>query len=326
MSPDLASRLGASTKDEFVSVGTKVTFSPAKVERATSLFYLESTLSSTVTISTTNNSKRRQNTGVFALHWKPVIKLLSWNVAADEQPSWGALRPVLESDVDTLPLKTSKSPNKTTFGADFDFGRITKSNLGGLGGNSQKPFMQELIVTNGLRLDADRDFKVITTYWHSELTPKLLDFEQTQDQRIWRYKFAHGSAKPGIFAKEPRITAYKFQPSTGYDLGTVTRRVGNPDPVLGDSVSRFFVKVDSSVEFARFLTLGAVDTSYYLSSAARRSFRGYLESRVELNSGSLFRTEILGLQNAIVFKFQRGEQPPTFKPVNTLSLGFKIYE
>jgi hypothetical protein len=291
-------------------------------------------LSSTVTVASTG-AKARKNTGVFALHWKPLISLLSWNVNADQQPVWAAIRPVLESDVDTLPMKTSKSLNRTTFGVDFDLGTVSKTSLGNLAGDvigpkstqtSPPAFLQEFIVTNGLRFDADRDFKVITAYWHSELTPKFLKFEQTQDQKIWRYRLKHTGEKPGTFPKDPTITAYKFQPSTGYDLGGVSRRVGMPDPVLGDSVSRFFIKLDSSVEFARFLTLGATDTSYYLAQATRRQFRGYLESRIELNSGSLFRTDLFGLQNAIVFKFQRGEQPPLFTPVNTLSLGFKIYQ
>jgi hypothetical protein len=334
MPPDLASRLRKSPTDDFVTASIGVTFSPPKVERATSVFYFESTLSSTVSIAK-SGPKTRKNTGVFALHWKPLISLLSWNVNADQRPYWAAVRPILESDVDTLPIKTSKSLNRTTFGLDFDLGTVSKTNLGSFAGDVIGPsttrtgppaFLDELIFTNGLRFDADRDFKVITAYWHTELTPKFLKFEQTQDQRIWRYRFAHKSQKPGTFPKDPTITAYKFQPSTGYDLGGVTRRVGTPDPVLGDSVSRYFIKLDSSLEFARFLTFAATDTSYYVTQATRRQFRGYLEARIEVNSGSLFRTDLFGLQNAIVFKFQRGEQPPLFTPVNTLSLGFKIYQ
>jgi hypothetical protein len=334
MAPDLASRLRKSPTDEFVSAGIGVTLSPPKVERATSIFYFESTLSSTVSVAATG-AKSRKNAGVFALHWKPLISLLSWNVNADERPYWGALRPILESDVDTLPIKTSKSLNRTTFGFDFDLGTVSKTSFGNLAGDVIGPnttrtgppaFLDELIFTNGLRFDADRDFKVITAYWHTELTPKFLKFEQTQDQRIWRYRFAHSSQKPGTFPKDPTITAYKFQPSTGYDLGGVTRRAGTPNPVLGDSVSRYFIKLDSSLELARFLTFAATDTSYYVTQATRRQFRGYLEARIELNSGSLFRTDLFGLQNAIVFKFQRGEQPPLFTPANTLSLGFKIYQ
>jgi hypothetical protein len=334
MPADLASRLRKTPTDDLVTAAVGVTFSPAKVERATSVFYFESTLSSIVNVASTG-AKTRKNTGVFALHWKPLISLLSWNVNADQRPVWAALRPILESDVDTLPMKSSKSLNRMTFGLDFDLGRVSKSSLGNLAGDVIGPnstqtsppvFLQEFVFTNGLRFDADRDFKVITAYWHTELTPKFLNFEQTQDYKIFRYRLVHSGEKPGTFPKDPKITAFKFQPSTGYDLGGVTRRSGMPDPVLGDSVSRFYVKLDSSVEFARFLTLGATDTSYYLAQATRRQFRGYLESRVELNSGSLFRTDFFGLQNAIVFKFQRGEQPPSFAPVNTLSLGFKIYQ
>ena len=51
MPPDLASRLRKTPTDDFVTAAVGVTFSPAKVERATSLFYFESTFSSTVNVA-----------------------------------------------------------------------------------------------------------------------------------------------------------------------------------------------------------------------------------------------------------------------------------
>jgi hypothetical protein len=157
------------------------------------------------------------------------------------------------------------------------------------------------------------------------IAPKFNGFEQTVDQRTWRYAYAHRSDKPGTFPKQPTISSYAFSPSFGYDLGGITRRTGSADPVLGDSVSRFYLKLDSSIQFLRVLTFAATDTSYFLPPATRREFRSYLEARTEVNVGSWTHSDFFGLQDAIVFKFQRGEQPPTFNPVNSLSLGFKIY-
>lgn len=312
---DLAQRLEAANGDEFVTSTTKANYAPAKVERATSKFYFEAAFSSTVTTNKVSQEHKRQDSGVFALHLQPTLSILSWNTDNDRSPIWSALRPLLESDVDTLPIKTSKSPNKTTFGLDFDLGGVFRSSTNRL---------QGLIFTNGLRFDSDRDFKVVTMYWHTEVAPKFSNLEQTIDQRTWRYADDHRGQKPGTFAKQPMVSSYRLVPSFGYDLGGTIRRTGSPDPILGDSVSRFFLKFDSNIQFLRVLTFGATDTSYYLPMSARREFRSYLEARTEVNLGAWLQTELFGLQNSIVFKFQRGEQPPSFNPVNALSLGFKL--
>jgi hypothetical protein len=134
-----------------------------------------------------------------------------------------------------------------------------------------------------------------------------------------------GMISPGPSRSSLRFRRIAFSPSFGYDLGGISRRAGSADPVLGDSVSRFYLKSDSNIQFWRVLTLAATDTSYFLPPATRRQFRNYLEARTEVNVGSWTHSDFFGLQDAIVFKFQRGEQPPTFNPVNSLSLGFKIY-
>ena len=92
-----------------------------------------------------------------------------------------------------------------------------------------------------------------------------------------------------------------------------------------DTISRPFVALDLAVELKRIVKFGVTSNYYYLANADRRRHRDYTESRVELNTGFLFNRNFNGLQNAIVFKFQRGEQPPTFGPVNALSVGFKIF-
>ena len=92
-----------------------------------------------------------------------------------------------------------------------------------------------------------------------------------------------------------------------------------------ETISRPFVGLDLAVEFRRIIKFGVTGTYYHLVNADRRRNRAYTESRVEVNTGFLFNRNFNGLQNAILFKFQRGEQPPTFGPVNALSVGFKIF-
>jgi hypothetical protein len=122
------------------------------------------------------------------------------------------------------------------------------------------------------------------------------------------------------------VTAYRFRPSFGYEVGATTARSGTIDLTLGDSVSRVLLKLDSMVELWRNVTFSAVDTSYYLFNATRRNARGFLDTQVAINTGIILRMDTQKIQSAVVFKYQRGEQPPKFTPTNTISLGFKIYK
>jgi hypothetical protein len=79
------------------------------------------------------------------------------------------------------------------------------------------------------------------------------------------------------------------------------------------------------LDFRRVVSFNLNNTYYFLENASRRRSRDYLEARFELNTGFLFNRNFNGLQNAITLKFQRGDQPPTFGPVNAFSVGFKIF-
>jgi hypothetical protein len=50
-----------------------------------------------------------------------------------------------------------------------------------------------------------------------------------------------------------------------------------------------------------------------------------LETRLDFNTGGLFNVNLGSLQSALTFKFQRGELPPRFKPVNAFSMGVRLY-
>ncbi|HEX8071583.1 MAG TPA: hypothetical protein VF546_16635 [Pyrinomonadaceae bacterium] len=92
-----------------------------------------------------------------------------------------------------------------------------------------------------------------------------------------------------------------------------------------DKVSRLFVKFSTAVELNRLVLFSLDDTYYFLQDAQRRRNRNYLETRLDFNTGALFNVDLGSLQSAVTFKFQRGELPPRFKPVNALSVGFKLY-
>jgi hypothetical protein len=316
MPRDLANRL-ATESAPTVDAVTSASFVPPKgTDRATSEYYFEVAFTSTKA----KTGPDRNNSGVFGVHVKPVLFYHEWNTSGSEhtnffdKPVWGLFRPAFESDVDTLPTKTSKSPNRSVLALDYDFGF-----------RDWARGLPELIFTNGLRFDSDRDLKVVDTYWHAEVTPRFFDFEETQDQRLFQALHRNPYATPT--SKDlPVITAYRFKPSLGYELGETTRRVGPPDPIIGDSVSRLFLQIDALVELKKALTFGLVNTSYDLVNATRRNYRDYLEARIEVNTGVFLKTQsIAGFQDSILIKFQRGQQPPTFAPVNTFSLGFKVF-
>jgi len=284
-----------------------------QTDRAKTEFFVETTFTSTV------NSKNhaRANVGIFGVHWKPTLPLLTYNVFGEEsnKPVWMAFRPLFEADVDTQSPKVSKSPNRVQFGMDYELGRDA--------GLRNRAFIQQHVWINGLRYDSDRDFKLQTIYWHTEYVPRFLDFEQTTEERQFAFDVAPRTTP--TTSKGPFVSSYRIKPSIGYELGGLVRRDTRATNTPTETINRPFVGLDLSLELKRIVKFGVTGTYYHLVNADRRRNRAYTETRFELNTGFLFNRNFNGLQNAILFKFQRGEQPPTFGPVNALSVGFKIF-
>src|SRR5262245_46139167 len=125
--------------------------------------------------------------------------------------------------------------------------------------------------------------------------------------------------------KGPLISAYRFKPTVAYELGGVVQRDVRVTGLPSNTISRLLFGLDMDLEFERIVTLAVTNTYYFLEQVPRRPNRDYAEARFELNTGYLFNRNLNGLQSAFLVKFQRGFQPPTFGPVNALSVGFKIY-
>ena len=299
---------------EFVTATTVAELAPSgQTDRAKTEFFVETTFTSTVN----SRTHARTNVGIFGVHWKPTLPLLTYNVFGEEgnKPVWMAFRPLFEADVDTQSPKISKSPNRVQFGMDYELGRDA-----GLG---QRDLIQQHVWINGVRYDSDRDFKLQTIYWHTEYVPRFLDFEQTTEQRQFAFDINPKNLQAGT--KGPFVSSYRIRPSIGYELGGLVRRDTRATNTPTETISRPFAALDVAVEFKRLVKFGVIGTYYHLANADRRRNRAYTESRVEVNTGFLFNRNFNGLQNAVLFKFQRGEQPPTFGPVNALSVGFKIF-
>lgn len=299
---------------ESVTATTVAELAPSgQTDRAKTEFFVETTFTSTVN----SRTHARTNVGIFGVHWKPTLPLLTYNVFGEEgnKPVWMAFRPLLEADVDTQSPKVSKSPNRILFGMDYELGRDA--------GLRQRDLIQQHVWINGLRYDSDRDFKLQTIYWHTEYVPRFLDFEQTTEQRQFAFDINPQNLQAGT--KGPFVSSYRIRPSIGYELGGLVRRDTRATNTPTDTISRPFAALDVAVEFKRLVKFGVTGTYFYLANADRRRNRAYTESRVEVNTGFLFNRNFNGLQNAVLFKFQRGEQPPTFGPVNALSVGFKIF-
>lgn len=316
-----------------------VNLSPPPTERPKTEFFFDATFTSIVNATT----RKRSNVGLFGLHFKPIVGLRFFNLEARTQeqskrPQWIALRPIFDADVDTQPIKNSQAPNRIVFGADFEWG---------IDAGRQKPdkmdLIQQYIFLNGVRYDSDRDFKVQTLYWQTEFQPQFLNFEQTRDQRLRQFR---RPCDPGLLASAiaggertsltpedcqklidakarlfPVVSSYYVRPSVGYQLGGTIKK-GDAD---SDTISRLFVKFGAGIEIRRLIQFSLDDTYYFLQDASRRRNRNYLETRLDFNTGSFFNIDLASLQSAITFKFQRGELPPRFKPVNVFSIGFKLY-
>jgi hypothetical protein len=303
---------------EFVQATAIAELIPStQTERAKTAFYLETTFTSTVNAK----DRKRVNVGIFGIHWRPVLPLLTRNAFGEKgsKPVWMAFRPLFEADFDTQSPKVSKSPNRIQFGFDYELGRDA-----GLQDPKHRKVVQQIVWINGLRYDSDRDFKLQTAYWHTEFVPRFLNFEQTTEARQYLFDNLSEDIKSG--RKGPLISSYRIKPSVGYELGGIVKRDIRASNTPTNKISRPFVALDLALEFERTIKFSLVDTYYFLQNATRRRNRNYLEGRFELNTGYLFNRNFNGLQNAITLKFQRGDQPPTFGSVNALSLGFKIYK
>lgn len=325
-----------------VSVSLAVSNPPPPTERAKTEFFFDNAFTSVVNAST----GKRANVGLFGLHFKPVLRLHLFNVGPQDtrkRPQWVALRPLFDADVDTQPLKTSKAPNRIVFGMDFEWGIDAGQQERG-----QMDKIQQYVFLNGARYDSDRDFNVQTLYWHTEFMPRFLNFEQPRDQRLRQFRrpcdpgllvAAHARGERTALTPDecsaiikdkarrfPVVSSYHIRPSAGYQLGGVIRREGEVNPFPTDIISRPFFKLSNAVEFKRLIQFSLDDTYYFLANAPRRRHRNYLETRLDISTGALFNVDLGSLQSAFTVKFQRGEVPPRFQPVNAFALGFKLYK
>jgi hypothetical protein len=296
------------------SVGAGADFpSPTVLETAAD-YDFEPTFTSAV-----NKSKEtRTNTGLFIVNLKPLLFLHQQNVdgKARKYSYWTDFRPNIAADVDTLPEKASTTPNRITFALDSELG-FTRQRKDG------RPPFDQFTWTNGAHTDTDRDFKVFSTYWHTDIAFDPWKWSETQAFRT-RNLVPTGTAphSPAI----PVITAYRFRPTFGYDLGSTDYRSGPVNAELGTSVSRVMVKLDTMLEIRKNVSFSVVDTGYYLFDAIRRNARDFLLAQASVNTGLLLRLDTNKIQSAVAFTYQRGEQPPLFTPVDTISLGLKLYK
>ncbi len=308
---DLPHGIDSSKTVIFYPVTATANYPSPTVDKTNSIYDFEPTLTSSVKKSI------RSTSGLFALTLNPVLFLHEMDVDGQARSTsfWWDFRPNISANVDTLAEASSTTPNRVTIALDSELGLSRKRNSG-------RGF-DNLTWTNGIRDDSDRDFKVFNTYWHTDIAPDFWKWSESQSYRTGQY------IPVGQKAQAPKrliVTAYRFRPSFGYEIGATTVRSGTIDPTLGDSVSRVLLKLDTMIELWRNIAFSAVDTSYYLFDATRRNARGFLDAQVAVNTGLLLRMDTRKIQSAILFKYQRGEQPPTFRPTDTISLGFKIYK
>jgi len=277
----------------------------------------------TFTSAVNKTKQTRTNTGLFIVNLKPLLFLHQKNVDGKprEYSYWTDFRPNISANLDTLPEKSSTTPNRITFALDSELGFTRQRSQASSGKVGGQPFDQ-FTWTNGAHTDTDRDFKVFSTYWHTDMAFDPWKWSETQAFRT-RNLVPVGNAPHSI--PTPVITAYRFRPSFGCDLGSTEYRSGPADPVLGTSVSRVILKLDTMLEMRKNVSFSVVDTGYYLFDASRRNARDFLLAQVAVNTGLLLRLDINKIQSAVAFTYQRGAQPPLFKPVDTISLGLKLY-
>lgn len=315
-------------KNLVLKASQEITLAPPSDERAKTEFFFEGTFTSVVSAK----DRSRSNVGLFGLRYKPTLGLRMYNTEdASKAPWWVAFRPLLNADVDTQHIEDSEAPNRTVFGLDFEYGRGAKLRPA----DAAPARVQQFVWLNGLRYDSDRDFKLQTAYWHTELVPTFWNAEQTAAYRLWQFR--HPCARQTTPSETcsaleasrehqfPLISSYHFRPSVGYQLGGIVNRDRRITGFPTDNISRLFVKFSTAIEFRQLIQLSLDDTYYFLENAPRRRNRNYLEAHFDFNTGAFFNVNLGALQSALTLKFQRGDLPPRFKPVNALSIGIKLF-
>lgn len=310
LSPELQERVGADTAELVIPATIAASTIP---DRDHADFYLDLTFSSYVNPfdatkpeSAANNGKRR-NVGLFALSYTPTAAQWTRGLTGNGGVSWFGIQPYLKADVSTLPLAESETPTQIADGVDFAYGYNRRDNTAALRG---------FVLTAGARHESDRDLKFQIAAGRFTVAPVVKHLVQT---RAYRDRLAANDKKTFL------VTAYSFRPKIGYEIGDVIR--DRPERLLDnvnfqDRISRFLIDFDMAIEFHRVVTLSASDVYYYHWSVERRPSRNYVEAKLDLNAGYLLRRfGSRGLSYGIAGKFQRGEQSPSFKPVNVFSIG-----
>ncbi|MFN7938353.1 MAG: hypothetical protein U0R19_33805 [Bryobacteraceae bacterium] len=276
-------------------------------------FYFDATFTSYVNPfdpskaeSASNNGKRR-NVGIFALTYAPKIATWAHGLSGKGAVGWFAVVPYLKADVSTLPLSEADAPTQIADGLDLTYGYY---------GHDRTAVFNGVVVTAGARHESDRDFKFQTAVGRFMFGPFFRNWEHS---RAYRDALAAKNKKPFL------LTSYYFRPKVGYEIGDVVR--DRPQRLIEninfqDYISRFLATFDMALEFKRQITLSATDTYYYHWGVDRRPQRNYVEAKLDFNAGYLFRRfGFRALSYGFTGKFQRGEQSPSFKPVNVFSIG-----
>ena len=217
-------------------------------------------------------------------------------------------------------------PTESCCGVDHDWGWDVGL---GQGGNNQSPavptswYDQRFSLRIGSRLRA-ADGGTGT----SSFRPVLLNWEQAREQRLMA--FGHWLEKQpadAVTRKQPRVSSMHAAPlQIAYDLGGVVRDSNGLNPYVGESPSnRMPWRIEAAIEFLRTLTFAVADDYHVIWNLDDDRGRNYLEARAELNTGTLLRLDRGSLQHAITFRDQKGRQSPTFKPVDTVSVGIRLF-
>jgi hypothetical protein len=205
----------------------------------------------------------------------------------------------LTADVSTLPLAEADAPTQITDGLDIVYGFNRRENTG----------LRGFVFTAGGKHESDRDFKFQIATGRFTAAPVVKGLAQS---RMYRDQLAANQKKRFL------LTAYSLRPKVGYEIGDVVR--DRPERLIKninfqDYISRFLINFDMAVEFRHCLTLSASDVYYCHWQVDRRPQRNYVEAKLDLNAGYLFRRfGRRDLSYGIVGKFQRGEQSPSFVP------------
>lgn len=257
----------------------------------------------TFTSAVSSKNRARLNAGIFklGLNRDQTVHTFATPKTA------GALlwRGYLDADISTLNQADFDTPTQIAAGTELE--------LQLEGGATQA--VRGVHFLGGYRHESDRDFKFQLALARLGVKPVLPFANQSRAYRSRKYK-----GHP--------ITAIRLQPAFYYDFGDVVRDRPQrliPNIERTDNISRTVASLDFRLEIKRFLALTAYDEYAHVFSLSRRPNRNYLNAGMEISTGYLFGATFLGgIQNAILLKFQRGEQGPVYKPVNAFSMGFKL--